>query len=118
MLQVWRVRPSGSSVAAEQPEAHGVPGGTQSEEHCCMNISQRPDSFEPGDYLEVLRRRWWIVLVLAIVGLLVAAAYVKEAPKVYTATATVQVTANAANTNSVAAARTSGGSIDNPPMRK
>ena len=77
-----------------------------------MNISQRPDSFEPGDYLEVLRRRWWIVLVLAIVGLLVAAAYVKEAPKVYTATATVQVTANAANTNSVAAARTSGGSID------
>ena len=50
-----------------------------------MNMSQRPDSFEPGDYLEVLRRRWWIVLVLAVLGLLAAGAYVKAAPKVYTA---------------------------------
>ncbi len=50
-----------------------------------MNMSQRPDSFEPGDYLEVLRRRWWIVLVLAVLGLLAAGAYVAAAPKVYTA---------------------------------
>ena len=77
-----------------------------------MNTSQRPDSFEPGDYLEVLRRRWWIVLVLTIVAVLAAAAYVKEAHKVYTATATVSVTANIANSTSVAGARDNGGSVD------
>ena len=76
-----------------------------------MNISQRPDSFEPGDYLEILRRRWWIVLVLALVGLLGGAAYVKAAPKVYIATATVQVTANAATSGQAQGGRTSG-SID------
>jgi uncharacterized protein involved in exopolysaccharide biosynthesis len=73
-----------------------------------MNNSQRPDSFEPGDYLEVLRRRWWITLVLAIAGLLIAAAYVKEAPKIYTASAAVSVTATAANTSTVTGSRTSG----------
>jgi capsular polysaccharide biosynthesis protein/Mrp family chromosome partitioning ATPase len=77
-----------------------------------MNSSQRPDSFEPGDYLEVLRRRWWIVLVLAIVGLLAAAAYVKVAPKVYTGTASVQVSPTGANTSGVAGGRTSSGTID------
>src|ERR1022692_1459146 len=77
-----------------------------------MNSSQRPDSFEPGDYLEVLRRRWWIVLVLAIVGLLAAAAYVKVAPKVYAGTAAVQVNATAANTGNVAGGRTSSGTIN------
>jgi capsular polysaccharide biosynthesis protein len=77
-----------------------------------MNMSQRPDSFEPGDYLAVLRRRWWIVLVLALAGLLAAGAYVKTAPKVYTATASVQVTANAANSTQVSGGRTTGGAVD------
>jgi capsular polysaccharide biosynthesis protein len=77
-----------------------------------MNISQRPDSFEPGDYLEILRRRWWIVLVCAALGLLAAGAYVKTAPKVYTATASVSVQANAANSAPVSGSRTSGGSIN------
>jgi uncharacterized protein involved in exopolysaccharide biosynthesis/Mrp family chromosome partitioning ATPase len=77
-----------------------------------MNISPRPDSFEPGDYLEILRRRWWIVLVCAALGLLAAGAYVKTAPKVYTATATVSVQANAANSAPVSGSRTSGGSIN------
>jgi len=76
-----------------------------------MNISQRPDSFEPGDYLEVLRRRWWVALVFAVVGLLAAGAYVKTAPKVYTSTAIVSVQANEANSAPVAGSRTSG-SID------
>jgi capsular polysaccharide biosynthesis protein len=74
-----------------------------------MNSSQRPDSFEPGDYLQVLRRRWWIVLVVAIIGLVLAAGYVKEAHKVYTASALVFVNATAANTSSVTAGRTTGG---------
>jgi capsular polysaccharide biosynthesis protein len=77
-----------------------------------MNSSQRSDSFEPGDYLQVLRRRWWMVLVLAIVGALAAAAYVKEAPKVYTGTAAVEVAATAANTSQVAGGRTSAGTVN------
>jgi capsular polysaccharide biosynthesis protein len=76
-----------------------------------MNSSQRPDSFEPGDYLQVLRRRWWIVLVLAIIGLVLAAGYVKEAHKVYSASALVYVNATVANTSSVSGARTTG-SVD------
>jgi capsular polysaccharide biosynthesis protein len=73
-----------------------------------MNISQRPDSFEPGEYLEVLRRRWWIALGLAIVGLVAAAAYVTVAPKVYTSTASVNVTATGANSTQVSGGRTTG----------
>jgi capsular polysaccharide biosynthesis protein len=73
-----------------------------------MNMSQRPDSFEPGDYLEVLRRRWWIVLVLAVLGLLAAGAYVAVAPKVYTASTSVYVTATAASSSQVTGGRTSG----------
>jgi capsular polysaccharide biosynthesis protein len=74
-----------------------------------MNSSQRPDSFEPGDYLQVLRRRWWIVLVVAIIGLVLAAGYVKEAHKVYAASTQVFVNSTVANTGSVSGARTTGG---------
>jgi capsular polysaccharide biosynthesis protein len=77
-----------------------------------MNMSQRPDSFEPGDYLAVLRRRWWIVLVLAIMGMLAAAAYVAVARKVYTGTASVYVTATALNTSEVAGGRTASGTVN------
>ena len=73
-----------------------------------MNFSQRPDTFETADYLRTLRRRWWIVLVLFIVGGAGAAAYIKVAPKVYAATTSVYVTANEATTNQVAGGRTSG----------
>ena len=73
-----------------------------------MNISERPDSFEPGDYLAVLRRRWWIVLCVAILGLLAAGAYVKVAHKVYTSSASVYVTATGAEANQVSGGRTTG----------
>ena len=36
-----------------------------------MTVSSREDHFELADYLSVLRRRWWIVLVLTLVGVLV-----------------------------------------------
>ncbi len=58
-----------------------------------MDVSQEADSFEYAGYLGVLRRRWWIVLVLACVGILAAGAYIATAPKAYTATAAVNVTA-------------------------
>ena len=57
-----------------------------------MAVSQEADSFEFAGYLGVLRRRWWVVLVSACVGILVAGAYIAQAPKAYTATATVNVT--------------------------
>ena len=34
-----------------------------------MGVSQEADSFEFAGYLGVLRRRWWIILVLACVGI-------------------------------------------------
>jgi capsular polysaccharide biosynthesis protein len=48
---------------------------------------------EFAGYFAVLRRRWWVVLVLVCVGALAAAAYIAKSPKSYTATASVNVTA-------------------------
>lgn len=56
-----------------------------------MTTSSSPGPWELGDYLAVLRRRWWIIAMLASAGLLVAGAVVMLAPKVYTATAAVYV---------------------------
>src|SRR5215468_4306764 len=78
-----------------------------------MNPVQRPDSFEAADYMGVLRRRWWIVLALTIVGLVAAFAYVTVAPKAYTATASVNVVPTAADqTNPVAGSRTNGATVN------
>src|SRR6266498_4662077 len=71
-----------------------------------MTASPRPDSFEVIDYLRVLRRRGWIAFALACLGVLAAAAYLTVAPKSYTASASVAVTPNAANTGQVAGSRT------------
>jgi capsular polysaccharide biosynthesis protein len=76
-----------------------------------MGVSQEADSFEFAGYLGVLRRRWWIILVLACVGIVGAGAYIVESPKGYTATATVNVTATGISQNqgsgAVAGGRTS-----------
>jgi capsular polysaccharide biosynthesis protein/Mrp family chromosome partitioning ATPase len=78
-----------------------------------MNPSQRPDSFDLADYTGVLRRRWWVVVAGAIIGLVAALAYVEVAPKTYTATTAVYVspTGNDQN-NQVANSRTGGGSVN------
>jgi capsular polysaccharide biosynthesis protein len=73
-----------------------------------MNVSSRRDFYEPGDYLRALRRRWWIVLGLVILGGLAAGAYLKLAPKVYQATASVYVQATGVTANQVQGGRTSG----------
>jgi Mrp family chromosome partitioning ATPase len=70
----------------------------------------RPDSLELSDYLGVLRRRWWIVVVLAVVGAGLAGAYVKVAPKAYTAAALVQV--NPLSNNATSAAGRTGGAVN------
>jgi capsular polysaccharide biosynthesis protein/MinD-like ATPase involved in chromosome partitioning or flagellar assembly len=63
-----------------------------------MIDSSRPDSFELSDYLGVLRRRWRTIVAYTLLGVLAAAAYIVVAPKAYTASSSVYVTTNAANT--------------------
>src|ERR1700733_9781412 len=76
-----------------------------------MGMSQEADSFEFAGYLGVARRRWWIILVLACVGIVGAGLYIAQSPKGYTATATVNVTATGISQNqggaAVAGGRTS-----------
>ena len=72
-----------------------------------MTNSSGTDSFELADYLGPLRRRWWIVLAFACLGVIAAGAYYKTAPRTYTATAAVYVNATAAN-NNAALGRTGG----------
>jgi capsular polysaccharide biosynthesis protein/Mrp family chromosome partitioning ATPase len=73
-----------------------------------MATPSHPDAFELADYLRVLRRRWWIVVAFACLGVLVAGAYVVKTPKTYTATAAVFVNANAASATQLLGSRTSG----------
>jgi uncharacterized protein involved in exopolysaccharide biosynthesis len=78
-----------------------------------MNPTQRPDSFESADYVGVLRRRWLIVLILTLVGVAGAFAYVTVAPKSYTATAAVDVTPTGAEPgNAVAGSRTANAQVN------
>jgi capsular polysaccharide biosynthesis protein/Mrp family chromosome partitioning ATPase len=69
--------------------------------------SSRPDSLELGDYLGVLRRRWWIVALLVVIGVGAGAGYVKVAAKTYTGSVLVQVNPLPNSANAVAG-RTSG----------
>jgi capsular polysaccharide biosynthesis protein len=77
-----------------------------------MAMPQEADSFEFAGYLGVLRRRWWVVVVLTCVGIVAAGAYIAQSPKGYTATATVNVTATGVSQNqgsgAVAGGRTNG----------
>lgn len=72
-----------------------------------MASSPVPDSFELADYFGVLRRRWWVVILAVCLGAAAAGGYVAVKHKVYSATASVYVTANAANANQVEGGRTS-----------
>ena len=53
-----------------------------------------PQDLRLADYTGALRRRWWLIVVVAVIGTLGAAGYFKTAHKVYTATASVYVTAS------------------------
>jgi uncharacterized protein involved in exopolysaccharide biosynthesis/Mrp family chromosome partitioning ATPase len=72
-----------------------------------MSVSTRPEYFELTDYLDVVRRRWRIVVIWACVGALAGVGYAKLAPKTYTASALVQVQILPNNANQ-AFGRTSG----------
>jgi Mrp family chromosome partitioning ATPase/capsular polysaccharide biosynthesis protein len=51
-----------------------------------------------ADYTGTLRRRWWVIVLVAIVGTAGAVGYFRTAHKVYTATAAVYVTASSSGT--------------------
>jgi succinoglycan biosynthesis transport protein ExoP len=61
-----------------------------------------------ADYTGILRRRWWLIVIVTILATVCAVGYLKTAHKVYTATASVFVTATSATVNQVANGRTSG----------
>jgi capsular polysaccharide biosynthesis protein/Mrp family chromosome partitioning ATPase len=73
-----------------------------------MSYTSGPEDLQLADYVGVLRRRWWIILAIAVIGTAAAAGYFKSAPKVYTATASVYVTATSGTANQVAGGRTNG----------
>ena len=79
-----------------------------------MSNAGGPDQFEPVDYLGVLRRRWWVWIGVTILCVLGALAYLKVAPKTYTASASVYVTPTAAGqgNNQLANGRTSGATVN------
>ncbi len=62
-----------------------------------MRASERMEPAELTDYVGVLRRRWWIIVGMALVGIAASVAYVVVAPKSYTATAGVEVNPTAVN---------------------
>lgn len=72
-----------------------------------MNPAQGP--IELREYIDAIRRHWWIVLIITCVGLAAALGYLRVAPKTYAATTAVYVTPTAADqTNQVANTRTPG----------
>ncbi len=68
------------------------------------SVSSQP--YELSDYLSVLRRKWAMILAWTVIGVLAAAAYLVVGPKAYTATASVYVTTNAANSQGLLGSKT------------
>jgi capsular polysaccharide biosynthesis protein len=80
-----------------------------------MTASQRSESAGSVDYSGVLRRRWWVVVVLTVIGVVGALGYAKSAPKSYTATAAVYVAptgADQSSGSSSASSKSSSGSVN------
>jgi uncharacterized protein involved in exopolysaccharide biosynthesis/Mrp family chromosome partitioning ATPase len=73
-----------------------------------MGHVSRPEDMQLVDYTKVLRRRWWLILFVTVIGLVAGVGYYKISHKVYAATAAVYVTATSQTANQVASSRTSG----------
>jgi capsular polysaccharide biosynthesis protein len=78
-----------------------------------MSSSGQPSLSEAVDYTGVLRRRWPIVVAGAVVGLVLALAYVILAPKTYDATAAVYVSSTGADAGNAASSGKSSGGLVN-----
>lgn len=53
--------------------------------------AQQSGAVELSDYLTMLRRRWWVVVLAAVIGVALAGVFLIIAPKSYTSTASVYV---------------------------
>jgi capsular polysaccharide biosynthesis protein/Mrp family chromosome partitioning ATPase len=73
-----------------------------------MDHAPGHDDLQLADYAGALRRRWWLIVALAVIGTLASVGYFKIAHKVYTATASVYVTASSGTADQVANGRTTG----------
>lgn len=71
-----------------------------------MTNTPSTESYDFGDYLSVLKRRWRTIAGWTLAGVLLAAAYLVVGPKTYTATASVYVTNNAANSQGLFGSKT------------
>ena len=69
-------------------------------------------SAQLGDYAALLRRQWWIVLLLVAMGVGLAVAYTSIAPREYTSMTSVLVTATDPGEQSAAGSRTSANNIN------
>ncbi len=67
-----------------------------------------PDSVQVADYGAMLRRRWWVLALGAVVGLLLAVEVLVLSTKTYTSTAGVLVSPTGVDSASVAGGRTGG----------
>src|ERR1700684_1459706 len=66
-----------------------------------MTAQPVSEYFEFADYFGVLRRRWLMIAVFAIVGIVLGAAYYYVAPRVYPASVLIQVNALPTNANAL-----------------
>src|SRR5260221_6197713 len=51
----------------------------------------RPVSYDMSDYVGMIRRHWWVVVLSTLLGIGAAAAYADTQPKVYESTTSVLV---------------------------
>lgn len=73
-----------------------------------MSHMSGPEDLQLIDYVGMFRRRWWLIVAAAALGTLAGIVYLKAAPNVYNATASVYVTATSGTANQVANGRTTG----------
>ena len=77
-----------------------------------MSSVSRPDSSAAVDYTGVLRRRWPIVLVVTLIGLLGAVGYILVAPKAYSSSASVYVSPTGADNVNPSSGGKNTGTVD------
>jgi uncharacterized protein involved in exopolysaccharide biosynthesis len=70
--------------------------------------ANRPVSYDLADYLSVLRRHWWVLVLLVALGVAGAAGVARTRPRVYEAATSVLVTPTAVQGGNQAGGRTSG----------
>jgi Mrp family chromosome partitioning ATPase len=66
----------------------------------------RPVSYEMSDYLGMLRRHWWVVVLLTLVGVTGAAAFARVQPKVYQSATSVLVSPTGVQESNATGGRT------------